>query len=162
MMSPGNNITSPGQSAFHWMSLCKHFSIFRYIRSVFIRTWGLFYKFCQTRFWVNLDLSYGYSRRVHTHMSEAVSCQVVALKKPLVTHGASVRFHSYTHRAAMYHYCASLPTKALKHWSKIQQLLVINHWCQFMQYMKFTYGYNSSRCFLWMLWPQHTELTYSS
>ena len=36
----------------------------------------------------------GYYQLAHTHMSEAVSRQVVALKKPLVTHGASVRFHT--------------------------------------------------------------------
>ena len=36
----------------------------------------------------------GINRHTHTHMSEAVSRQVLALKKPLVTHGASVRFHT--------------------------------------------------------------------
>ena len=41
----------------------------------------------------------GYYQLAHTHMSEAVSRQVVALKKPLVTHGASVRLHPYTHKA---------------------------------------------------------------
>ena len=45
------------------------------------------------------DQVYQQGERVHTHMSEAVSRQVVALKKPLVTHGASVRLHPYTHRA---------------------------------------------------------------
>ena len=37
---------------------------------------------------------HGHGARTHTSMSEAVSRQVVTLKKLHVTHGASIRFHT--------------------------------------------------------------------
>ena len=49
----------------------------------------------------------GYGERAHTRVCEAVSCQVVALNKPHVTHGTSVRFHTWMHRALRYYFCSS-------------------------------------------------------
>ena len=43
----------------------------------------------------------GINRQTHTHMSEAVSRQVLTLKKPLVTHGASVRFSHLNDQSIM-------------------------------------------------------------
>ena len=37
-------------------------------------------------------------KQTHTSMSEAVSCQMVTLEEPHVTHGASVWLHPYTHK----------------------------------------------------------------
>ena len=65
------------------------------------------------RYFSNLILWLGYIQLPHTHMSEAVSRQVVALKKPLVTHGASVRLHPYTHTHTHTEYCIVFSMKTV-------------------------------------------------